>query len=383
MRAAVYNLYWSTFGGGEQVAAGIAELLLARGYEVVLFGPEPVDHQATRERLGRHLNGADWQRITDDEEAAAASEGFDLFVNCTYLSSARARSGRSLYYVHFPGVPRTSRQQLISTASRIGHRALNVLPSLPGPLAGVRDGFARRIVDTSWVRTYTVVAANSRFTAEWVDRLWGVPATVVYPPVATTVIGGEKGPSIIAIGRFFDRRFGHCKKQDVLLDTWLDWKDHGISDGWNLRMLGGADGASRDYVLDLRRRAIGTTASVEVNVARSVIESALSSAAIFWHAGGYGEDPNVHPDRFEHFGIAVVEAMAAGCVPVVYAAAGPAEIVRHGIDGFHWSTIDELRAHTQQLIDDPALRQQMAMAAIERAAEYSNEAFRERLAALM
>ena len=378
MRVAVYNLYWATLGGGEQVAAAIAEHLLDRGHEVTLLGPNEVDPAVVSERLGRDLAACDWVRIVDDDEASAASLKFDLFINCTYLSRAVPRSRWSLYYVHFPGVPPTRRRRLISSVAAIGHRGLSMVDDLPNALAGVRSGLDRRRLDNGWVRGYTLVAANSAFTAIWIDRLWGVEAQVLYPPVLsmTQVIDG--GSTVLSLGRFFDRSFGHCKKQDVLLDAWLELaKASGSSHAWNLRLLGGADGASRDYVLDLRRRSQDTTARIEVNVPRSVVEEALRSSSIFWHAGGFGEDPDRHPDRFEHFGIAVVEAMAAGCVPIVYAAAGPAEIVRDGIDGFHWRTRRELIERTESLIRDDRLRERMSRAAIERAGEFSGDRFRE------
>jgi glycosyltransferase involved in cell wall biosynthesis len=41
-----------------------------------------------------------------------------------------------------------------------------------------------------------------------------------------------------------------------------------------------------------------------------------------------------HPRPNEHFGIATVEAMAAGCLPVVHASRGPLEVIgneRHGL----------------------------------------------------
>ena len=41
---------------------------------------------------------------------------------------------------------------------------------------------------------------------------------------------------------------------------------------------------------------------------------------------------------FEHFGITTVEAMAAGCVPVVIDKADQREIVRHVTDGYRWTT---------------------------------------------
>jgi glycosyltransferase involved in cell wall biosynthesis len=384
MRVAVYNLYWTTLGGGEQVAAAFAEHMVAAGHDVTLLGPDDVDHQIVKRRLGRDLSGCSWMRVTDDLEASAASESADLFINCTYLSSAIPKSPLSIYYVHFPGVPPTPRQRLLASGANLGHRLLDASGRLPAPVAGVRDGLARRRRDLSWVGMYSRIAANSEFTARWVERLWGTAAEILYPPVSPSARTDQDGTAVLSIGRFFDRSFGHCKKQDVLVDAWSEWESSGgPPSGWRLRLLGGADAASRDYVLDLRRRTIETRASVEVNVERQVITDALATSAIFWHAGGFGEDPDRHPDRFEHFGIAVVEAMAAGCVPVVYGAAGPAEIVSDGVDGFHWTTVPGLITATRRLIDEPELRARMSAAAIARAGEFSFAAFGQRLKSMI
>jgi glycosyltransferase involved in cell wall biosynthesis len=71
--------------------------------------------------------------------------------------------------------------------------------------------------------------------------------------------------------------------------------------------------------------------------------------------------------------------MAAGAVPVVFGAAGPAEIVRHGVDGFHWTTLDDLARHTYALMSDAERRRAMAESAAARAQEFSLERFRSAL----
>jgi len=55
--------------------------------------------------------------------------------------------------------------------------------------------------------------------------------------------------------------------------------------------------------------------------------SLYREAATSWHATGLGEDEGTHPERFEHFGIAPVEAMGAGPVPLVFAGGGFTETV--------------------------------------------------------
>ena len=98
-------------------------------------------------------------------------------------------------------------------------------------------------------------------------------------------------------------------------------------------------------------------------------------AAVYWHAAGYGEDEERAPIRAEHFGITTVEAMAAGCVPVVVARGGQPELVTHGVDGFLWQTLDELGACTLALLRDKDLRQTMAAAARQSARRFDPAEF--------
>jgi glycosyltransferase involved in cell wall biosynthesis len=379
----IYNLYWSTYGGGEQVSAAIAEHLVATGHRVVLLGPGPVDDQVMLDRLGRDLSGCEYRRVNDDDEASSASADVDVFVNGTYLSRAENRAPVGLYYVHFPGVPPTTRQRRVDLVARIGLGVLERPGHLPGALLGVRDGLRRRRIDHRWTSSYDRFLANSAFTAQWVTRLWEVPSEVLHPPVqpSATITTGE--PRVLSIGRFFDPSFGHCKKQDVLLDVWETMERSTVADGWSLEMIGGADAASREYVLGLRRRAVGRRVDIAVNARREVLGRALSSSALLWHAAGFGEDPDTHPDRFEHFGIAVVEAMSAGVVPLVHAVAGPAEIVRDGVDGRWWRTREELSEITGELMVDGAARSELSRAAVARAASYSTAAFNTALDAVL
>ena len=96
LRVAVFNMYWSTFGGGEQVAGSIAAAL-AEHHQVDLLGPQPVDAVAMRERLGMELSGCGYREVVDDKAASEASADYDVFVNCTYLSTATNRARIGLY----------------------------------------------------------------------------------------------------------------------------------------------------------------------------------------------------------------------------------------------------------------------------------------------
>ena len=72
-----------------------------------------------------------------------------------------------------------------------------------------------------------------------------------------------------------------------------------------------------------------------VNAERSVVLRHLAEAKLFWHTAGISDDTRTTaPAKMEHFGIATVEAMLAGCVPLAPAHGGQVEIVEHGLSGY-------------------------------------------------
>jgi glycosyltransferase involved in cell wall biosynthesis len=371
LRVGVYDLYWSTLGGGEQVAGTIAEHLARRGHEVALLGPDRPDVERTRERLGVDLSACSYREVHDDAEASHASNLYDLFVNSTYLSTAPSHAGISWYYVHFPQPPLRWRDHARHRFGVAGVRLLRLPPRLPARLREVRAGFDRRVRRTEFLPTYRRYLANSRFTAGWVNRLWDATADVVYPPVRAEFPAVEKRSTILNVGRFFDPARGHSKRQLELIDAFgrLDLS------GWCLALAGGCDAANRDYALAARRAARDRPIRVHINARGSVVQQLFGESSIYWHAGGYLADPKRHPEQFEHFGISVVEAMAAGAVPVVFGAAGPAEIVEHGVSGFHWHDLDGLIYRTRVLATEPEVRAAMAAAARRRASDFSTIAF--------
>ena len=378
LRVGVYDLYWQTLGGGEQVDGSIAQVL-ARDHDVTLLGPHEPDVDATMRRLGVDLSACGYDRIVDDREAGEASADFDVFVNGTYLSKAVNQAPVGYYYVHFPGEILTRSDHLRSRLGVLGVKALSLPPRLPQRLGEVQAACDRRVTRVEFVPTYTRYLANSKFTASWVERLWGRPSDVLYPPVRPSVRPGDKARLILVLGRFFDPSLGHSKKQHELLATFRDLHRSGRLAGWRMAIVGGCDAVNRDYALEVKRAARGLPVEVHVNAAGAVVERLLGEASLYWHGAGLGEDAERHPERFEHFGISVVEAMAAGAVPLVFGAAGPAEIVRDSENGRHWTTLGELAQQTVELATDDRRRSELAAAAVRRADDFSATSFAERL----
>lgn len=231
--------------------------------------------------------------------------------------------------------------------------------------------------------SYDAIWANSRFTQKWVRRYWNRESHVLYPPVdVETFTPLPKRPWILSVGRFFAG--SHNKKHMEMVEAFRQMVDEGL-EGWELHLVGGSTPGQEHqrYLARIRARARGYPIHVRADVPFPELKRLYGESSIYWHAAGLAEDEEKDPARFEHFGITTVESMAAGCVPIVIARGGQPEIVHHGKDGFLWQSIPELKKQTWILTRDPALRDRMAKAAVERSRDFGWDQFAARLDYLM
>ena len=293
---------------------------------------------------------------------AELSEGYDIFVAIVHDVPPFCHAKKGALIVLFPA------------------------PTAPyiKPEGGV-DPIARerpaKYLYQSWawkkrMETYQLQTAISDFSRLWTKRRWGIDCTIVYPPVNTAFNQVEKEQIILSVGRFALRGHGHRKNQEEMLEVYERMQRECLP-GWKYFCVGGLDvtPAHQAYFGQLSNLAAKSGASLVANLARNELISLYERASIFWHASGYGENQNVDPVLVEHFGISTVEAMAAGCVPVVINKGGQSEIVEHEVSGFVWDTLDELSSFTTRLISDHNLRLQMSAAARKRAQMFSREMF--------
>ncbi|MEK9138902.1 MAG: glycosyltransferase family 4 protein, partial [Bacteroidota bacterium] len=144
----------------------------------------------------------------------------------------------------------------------------------------------------------------------------------------------------------------------------------------------GLDEASLKYLEELRDAAKGHPIYFHVNSSYEELRRCYNQATIFWHAAGYGVDEEVHPERAEHFGMSTVEAMSAGCIPIVVNAGGQKEIVSHGKSGYLWSTLEDLVGRTIETMADPERIRTMSQQAREQFHNFDHQHFADRLISL-
>lgn len=252
------------------------------------------------------------------------------------------------------------------------------------PWSSVQPTERSRVAVERALDSYTTIVANSEFTRRWIERRWQRRSTVLYPAVDLAAISSlPKQPMIVSVGRFFAG--AHNKKHLPMIQAFRALCDAGLS-GWQYHLAGGCDldqPEQRAYLAQVESAAAGYPIVLHVNAPLADLRRCYSEASIFWHATGYDEDEDREPESFEHFGITTIEAMAAGCVPVVIARAGQLETVVPGASGLLWSTLDELQAQTRRLIADPALLHQLSAGAVQRSREFSFDVFARRVAEVL
>ena len=137
------------------------------------------------------------------------------------------------------------------------------------------------------------------------------------------------------------------------------------------------------YARQVAQLAKNLPITIHHEVTRSELTSWYNRAALYWHATGYEIDEAAQPEKVEHFGISTVEAMAAGCAPIVINKGGQREILTNGLQPYLWNSLDECVEKTYQLINDPVQLHHVQLMAQERAQQFNQANFEQQVLAMV
>ncbi len=286
----------------------------------------------------------------------------DVFLNFSVEDTSPNPCRNGIFMCMFPTVPKAPPGRGIS--------------SIPAKMQRALMGTAE-----TRIATYNVITANSNYTARWIGKWWNQRAVVVYSSAANMGPPSPKRKIILNVSRFTALKGeNHQKRQDILLESFAQMSDL-IEAGWELHLAGSLEPSSsaQEYADSLQATAKGLPVHFHFNAGLDELRDLYRVTSIYWHATGYGTDPEASPKQQEHFGLTPIEAMSAGAVPVVIGRGGLLETVRHDINGFHWNTLDEMVAHTRRLVTDRSLFDRLSAEAVATYPRFSEAAFLDRM----
>jgi glycosyltransferase involved in cell wall biosynthesis len=380
-----HQLTVHSLGGTEYAVAVLAEDL-KRGHHVEIVNHcEPMTVEELAEFSGTDLNDVTMRSVPYSDQPysrarkpwcrdrvernwqAELSAPYDLFINFAHWIPPFCHARVGVLIVLFP--------LFIPPDTWVGQ------PDKASNRPWYRHIFRRVYYGWQWPRrlaTYQVKLAISQFVRTWTKRWWNLCCPVLYPPVGTNFAEVKKTKMILSVGRFTPSETMDSKKQLELMVAFAEL-DEVRRAGWQFYCAGSVSDVKDDYDYfeAVRRRGQACQSQALASPPRPHVNRLFEEASIFWHATGLGIDPNIEPHVTEHFGISVGEAMAAGCVPVVINMGGPRELIQHGINGFLWNCVEELKGYTALLVRDEGLRNQMSKAARRRGQEFTWSRFRQ------
>lgn len=341
MRAAIHDPYLDTLGGGERYTMTVAQILKKKGWDVDVEWRETGILKKLEARLGLDLFGINVvDTINKDRH-------YDLVFWLSDGSIPLLLGKKNILHFQVP-------------FRRVGGKSLF-------------NQLKLKKIDT--------VICNSSFTKKFIDKEYGVKSSVIYPPVdVESFRPAGKENIILSVGRF--SQLLQSKGQDVLVDVFKKMVDKGLS-GWKLNLAGGTDVGGKEFVKKLRKGTKNYPIEIIENPDFLTLKKLYGKSKIFWSASGFEVDEEKEPEKVEHFGITVVESMAAGCIPIVLSAGGHKEIIKEPDNGFLWKTSDELLEKTKKLASNEKERVKIANQARLSSKRFSQERFEEEIGKLL
>ena len=309
MKAAIYNPYLNTLGGGERYTLGVIKTLLNKGYSVDIEWKD----EEIRNKLENRF-GIDLKKVN--------------FVN----SIKRGDKYDFCFWISDGSIP------TLMARKNILHFQV--------PFSGLNS---KTLINRMKLFRISKIVCNSNFTKNIIDKEYGVDSIVIFPPVDIENLKPKRKENIILfVGRFSQLK--QVKGQDILISSFKKFYNKGYS-SWKLILAGGVEVGAGEYLENLEKQIKGYPIEIIKSPDYKSLKDLYGKAKIFWSAVGFGQDDNKNPEKVEHFGISVVEAMASGAVPIVYNAGGHKEIIKDWKNGFLWNTGNNLIKITCDLID--------------------------------
>lgn len=227
-------------------------------------------------------------------------------------------------------------------------------------------------------RFVRVAICNSSWTRDHIAALWACRNVVVFPPCniqqfAQLPMDKPVANYAVSLGQFRPE-----KDHELQIDAFSLFHHSHTSLNAKLRLIGscrGAEDEARVATLRERAQAKGVADAVEfhLNVSFGRLLELLAGAKV-----------GLHTMWNEHFGICVVELMAAGLVTIAHRSGGPkSDIIEEGKTGYLAETAEDYALCLSRAFTEFSGMEELRKAARRASLRYSDERFVENLTTVL
>jgi glycosyltransferase involved in cell wall biosynthesis len=335
--ALLSHIRGDTYSGAERLFSDVAKLLSDSGFEVICCYATSYNEMTDELSLKSHgikiINtSSHLERILDSKYSV--NRTLLGFHHSSQLKKLVERLHPKLVFVAheaFKPLQLTSNKNEYVLMHYV-HNPYEFVPDpAPAPL-GNNIGFMNFLADKYVIKESdfsNIVLANSSSTQNECIKRWNrEDCVVLYPPIKVDEIP-ICDPSVKEDVCIVLSRIDPAKRIELAIEAFSSE----ILRDKKLFIIGYVSKDNEHYyykLVDLCKKC--SNISIFPNLKRTDVLCLLSRAKVFFH-----------PRSNEHFGIATVEAMAAGCLPVVHASRGPLEvIVNNGKYGLAYTATTEV-----------------------------------------
>lgn len=375
MKIAIAHHSLNFAGGAEKLCLSVIEALQNEGHFVSLVTVEKTDwtfvHRnfgqaphpdrelyATRYRVSKNLSNtplavAYFVAYILELSNPKLKGKHDLIIN-TFGDVINSLS--DLTYIHFPIRAATGLSQIPAFANKsVWYAATPLYDCMSYTLDKIHE---------------STLLTNSKFTQSIIREFLRRESLVIYPPVNVEDIASQSRETqkqqnlVVVVASYTPKR--HLEQVPAIAKH---------SSHAKFVIMGKSDGYSKPTVDSLKRQigTLGVQDKVKIltNVPYESFRQTLFKANVYLH---------VMP--FDHFGISIVEAMAAGCVPVVHRSGGPwMDILdgKQGEYGFSYISPEEAARQIDALVTKEDLTSKVANRTLNRAKAFDKSVFMKKI----
>ena len=327
MLVGVFHPVINWCGGAEWVAIKVVNTLKEQGHKVLIMTDQPVDQAKIMKIYGMPLK-IDTQIIlplnlfppgfyhniyTHMLRAVRLKTKCDILID-TISNGILPKT--DITYIHYPFLKRGN------IVSKVYNRVYFL------PYRALTRG-----INTN----AKVLCANSHFTAQAIKEIIGVTPHILYPPISQSIYErfqartNQRQDTVITVAHI-----SPVKRLDI-----IPYIARQTSDNVTFHIIGLIDSPDSIPFLQriqkiIKQLKLSHRVKIFTDVTRNDLIESMSTSKVYFH-----------PTINEHFGVSIVEAMAAGCIPVVNDSGGPKEFVPEEL---RYVDIEEAAAKVEKAI---------------------------------